>query len=82
MEAQTLPPPSGMDTTLFQAASSPQMYVDELPQIPNLFDYTMVDSMPKPTNLTISTYKITRVRLSLLRKYFLLQLHHILVMRK
>ncbi|KAL3748881.1 hypothetical protein ACJRO7_010032 [Eucalyptus globulus] len=58
-EAQTPPPPPVTDTTLFQEAASLQMYVDELPQIPKLFGYTMSNGVPRPANLTIGMYKTT-----------------------
>ncbi|KAL3748879.1 hypothetical protein ACJRO7_010030 [Eucalyptus globulus] len=58
-EAQTPPPPLVTDSTLFQVASSLQMYVDQLPQIPKLFGYNMVNSVPQPANLTIGMYEKT-----------------------
>ncbi|KAI6683479.1 hypothetical protein NL676_029392 [Syzygium grande] len=58
-EAQTPPPPSVTAATLLQVASSLQMYVDELPQIPKLFGYTMVNGVPRPANLSIGMYKTT-----------------------
>lgn len=80
-EAQTPPPPSVTAATLLQVASSLHMYVDELPQIPKLFGYTMVNGVPRPANLTIGMYETTWVRLLLSRKYFLLWLHNILILR-
>ncbi|XP_030537554.2 multicopper oxidase LPR1 homolog 1-like isoform X2 [Rhodamnia argentea] len=58
-EARTPPSPPVTDTTLFQVASSLRMYVDELPLIPKLFGYTVVNGVPQPANLTIGMYKTT-----------------------
>ncbi|XP_018723337.2 multicopper oxidase LPR1 homolog 1 [Eucalyptus grandis] len=50
-------PPPVTEEILRQVAASLQMYVDELPQMPKLFGYTLDTGSPKPGNLTIGMYK-------------------------
>lgn len=55
--------PTVTDATLLQVAASLQMYVDELPQLPELYGYTTINGVPKSANLTIGMYQTSWVRL-------------------
>nr|DAD19293.1 TPA_asm: hypothetical protein HUJ06_020756 [Nelumbo nucifera] len=53
--AQT--PPSITEATLYQVAASLQMFVDELPELPKLYGYSMRYRSPLPGRLTIGMYQ-------------------------
>ncbi|KAI3443302.1 uncharacterized protein J3R85_000233 [Psidium guajava] len=52
-----LEPPPVTEAILHQVAASLQMYVDELPQMPKLFGYTLDAGSPGPGHLTIGMYE-------------------------
>ncbi|KAL3748882.1 hypothetical protein ACJRO7_010033 [Eucalyptus globulus] len=49
--------PTVTDATLLRVAASLQMYVDELPQLPELYGYTTVNGVPTSATLTIGMYQ-------------------------
>jgi hypothetical protein len=55
-------PPPVTEDTLQKVAGSLEMYVDELPQMPKIYGFSMRHGHPSPIRLTIGMYQKKWVR--------------------